>query len=346
MPDLSLLPKVLLHDHIDGGIRVETVLELADRFGHQLPASSPDALRAWFHQGQSGSLPRYLEAFEHTVGVMRDGDACRRVAYEAGVDLAADGVVYAELRFGPSLHVPFGMAREEVIEAVLDGLRTASEETGIVLYGIVTALRQMDDSETVARAAVRFAGRGIVAFDLAGPEAGYPADQHLAGCRVASEGGLGLTIHAGEGDGPDSIWRALARCRAQRIGHGVRIVEDTRVEGGEVVELGALARRVRDHRIPLEVAPTSNLHTAAFEDVASHPLGALYRAGFNVTINTDNRLMSGITATDEYTLAAQHQGFAREDLGAVTVAALEAGFGDWPTRKRLIDDVVRPAYGL
>jgi adenosine deaminase len=341
---LARLPKAQLHDHLDGGLRVETVLELADGFGHDLPAGSVDGLRRWFHQGRSGSLSRYLEAFEHTVGVMRSAEACSRVAYEAGVDLAADGVVYAEVRFAPSLHMPFGMSREEVIEAVLGGFAAASAETGITLYGIVTALRQTTDSEEVARAAVRYAGRGVVAFDLAGPEAGFPADDHIAACRIASEGGLGLTIHAGEGDGPDSMWRALARCGAQRIAHGVRIVDDTVMADGEVVELGSLARRVRDHRIHLEVAPTSNLHTGMFPEPASHPLGALYRAGFNIGINTDGRLMSGVTASDEFALAVAHHGFTLADLQAVTVAALHAGFGDWPERRRLITDVVAPAY--
>ncbi|RPI23578.1 MAG: adenosine deaminase, partial [Actinobacteria bacterium] len=310
----------------------------------ELPAAGEEELRTWFHQGRSGSLPRYLEAFAHTVGVMRDGEACRRVAFEAGVDLAADGVVYAEVRFGPGLHVPFGMRREEVIEAVLDGFAAAAAETGIALHAIVTALRHMADSEDVARAAVRFAGEGVVAFDLAGPEAGYPADDHLAALRIASEAGLGLSIHAGEGDGPESMWRAIARCRAQRIAHGVRIIDDTVLRDGDVVEVGALARRVRDHRIHLEVAPTSNLHTGTFPDATRHPLGALYRAGFNIGINTDNRLMSGVTVSDEYAFAVEHHGFTVADLGAVTEAALHAGFGDWPQRRRLIEGVVRPAY--
>lgn len=342
--DITLLPKAILHDHLDGGLRVATVLELADRFGHPLPRTDEPGLRAWFHQGRSGSLPRYLQAFEHTVGVMRDGESCERVAYEAGIDLADDGVVYAEIRFGPSLHTVYGMAREDVIEAVLAGFARATRERGIALAAIVTALRHMTDSEAVARAATRFAEDGVVAFDLAGPEAGYPADAHLPACRIASEAGLGLTIHAGEGDGPSSIWLALARCRAQRIGHGVRIIEDTVVEDGEIAATGALARRVRDHRIPLEVAPTSNLHTGTFPSADAHPLGPLYRAGFNVTINTDNRLMSGISASDEFAFAVNHHGFTTSDLGAVTEAALHAAFGDWPTRRRLIRDVVRPAY--
>lgn len=344
MIDYVAAPKALLHDHLDGGPRAATVIELADAAGHALPTTDHDELTGWFHQGESGSLERYLEAFDHTFGVMQTQEAIRRVAYEAGVDLAADGVVYAELRFGPSLHTRRGLHREDVIEAMLDGLAAASTETGIVLYGIATALRHAGDSEAVATAAARFVGEGLVAFDLAGPEAGFPADDHEPACRLAREHGLGLTIHAGESDGPHSIWRALAHCAAQRIGHGVRIADDCSIVDGEVVELGALATRVRDQRIPLEVCVTSNLHTRAFPEGVVHPLAALYRAGFNVSINTDNRLMSSTLPSHEYRLAAERFGFTPDELGAVTVAAITAGFGDYPTRRRLIDEVVRPAY--
>lgn len=339
------LPKALLHDHLDGGLRVETVIELADASGYgELPATDAAALTEWFNQGQSGSLERYLEAFEHTFGVMGSQEAIRRVAYEAGVDLAADGVVYAEVRFGPSLHIFDGLRREDAIEAVLDGFAAASRETGIVLYGIATALRHQDDSEAVANAAAGFVDQGLVAFDLAGPEAGFPADDHEPACRLALESGLGLTIHAGESDGPTSIWRALAHCGAQRIGHGVRIADDTTIVDGEITELGSLARRVRDHRVPLEVSITSNLHTNAFPPDVEHPFGALYRAGFNVSINTDNRLMSATLPSAEYRLAVEEFDLTPADLAAITADAIEAGFGDYPSRRRLIEDVVVPGY--
>ena len=343
--DYTSLPKALLHDHLDGGLRVATIIELADGAGYtQLPTMDADELAEWFHQDQSGSLERYLEAFEHTFGVMQNQDAIRRVAYEAGVDLAADGVVYAEVRFGPSLHTFQGLRREDAIEAVLDGFDAAGRETGIVLYGIATALRQKPDSEEVANAAVPFAGQGLVGFDLAGPEAGYPADDHEPACRLASEHGLGLTIHAGEADGPNSMWRALAHCGAQRIGHGTRIVDDATVSDGEMTDLGSLARRVRDHRVPLEVSITSNLHSGSLAPLIEHPFGALYRAGFNVSLNTANRLMSATPTSTEYQLAAEDYGLTTADLAAITVDAIEAGFGDWPTRRRLIDEVVLPAY--
>ena len=343
--DYRALPKAVLHDHLDGGVRVSTILELADERGYaDLPASTEEDLAAWFHQGRSGSLERYLEAFEYTVAVMSSQDAIRRVAYETGIDLAADGVVYAEVRFGPSLHMIHGLSREAVIEAALDGFDAAQRETGIVLYGITCALRHETDSEEVVRAAIPYLAQGMVAFDLAGPEVGFPADDHVAACRLARDAGLGLTIHAGEADTANSIWRAVARCGATRIGHGVRIADETDFDGTRITELGPLARRIRDHRIPLEVAPTSNLHTSAFPSTAEHPFGALYRSGFNVSINTDNRLMSGITMTHEYELASRTFDLGAGDLSAITVAAIEAGFGDWPTRKRLIDEVVVPAY--
>ncbi len=343
--DYRALPKAVLHDHLDGGVRVSTILELADEYGYaDLPATTVEDLAAWFHQGRSGSLERYLEAFEYTIAVMCSPEAVRRVAYEAGVDLAADGVVYAEVRFGPSLHMIHGLRREEVIEAVLDGYAAAQRDTGVVLYGIVCALRQETDSEEVIRAAIPYLDRGIVAFDLAGPETGFPADSHLAACRLARDAGFGLTIHAGEADTADSIWRAVARCAATRVGHGVRIADETNFDGSTITEVAPLARRIRDHRIPLEVAITSNLHTSAFPSASGHPFGALYRSGFNVSINTDNRLMSGITMTDEYRLASATFDLDASDLSAITVAAIEAGYGDWPTRKRLIDEVVVPAY--
>ncbi len=342
---LRSLPKALLHDHLDGGLRVDTVLDLADELGYRgLPCTDAAGLTAWFDQGESGSLARYLEAFAHTVAVMQTAPALERVAYEAAVDLAADGVVYAELRYAPFLHVARGLSPEAVVEAVQAGLDRAHQESGIVTGTIVVALRHLRDSEDVARLGARFAGAGVIGFDLAGPELGNPADEHVTACRYARENGLGLTIHAGEADGPHSIWRARARCGAQRLGHGVRIIEDATVEDGEIVALGGVARVVLDHRVPLELCPTSNVDTGVCPDVARHPLGMLHRAGFALTLNTDNRLMSAVSLTDEFANAVEHHAFGPCDLEDVTVRAIEAGFGDWPARRGLIEKIVRPAY--
>lgn len=344
-PAIRTLPKAVLHDHLDGGLRVPTILELADEHGYAaLPAHDVESLGAWFHQGRSGSLERYLQAFVHTVGVLQTAGALERVADEFVTDLAADGVVYAEIRFGPSLHLLAGLKREEAIEAVLSGATRAGNEHGVMVGVIASALRQDDDSEDVARAAAHFAGEGVVGFDLAGPEAGYPADDHIPAFTIARHAGLGVTVHAGESDGPHSIWRAIARASARRIGHGVRIIEDTVIRDGEIVELGSLARMVRDLRIPLEICIVSNLHTGIADSPAMHPFGALHRAGFRVTLNTDNRLMSDTSLTNEFGLALEHHGLTVADLGELTIAALESGFGDWPERRRLITEVVRPAY--
>lgn len=342
--EIRALPKAVLHDHLDGGLRVSTVIELADACGHSLPSHDVDGLAQWFHQGRSGSLERYLEAFVHTLAVMQTADAVERVAREAVEDLAGDGVVYAELRMDPGLCTRGGLTREDVIEAVLSGFDAAEATTGLRAHLIVCALRNLDDSDLAAKAATRFVGRGVVGFDLAGPEKGFPPDRHLAAIRMVREANLGLTLHAGEGDGAHSVWRALVLCGAHRIGHGVHLVDETAFDGRSLGALSPFVASVRDHRVPLEVCITSNLHTASYESADVHPFGALRAAGFNVSINTDNRLMSGVSVSGEYALAAEAFGLSSAVLGEITVDAIEAGFGPWPDRKRLIEDVVKPAY--
>jgi adenosine deaminase len=340
---LARLPKVELHNHLDGGLRVSTVVELADAIGYaDLPSSDPDTLSDWFYQGESGSLEAYLEAFTHTLAVMQSEEAIERIAYEAGLDLAADGIVYAEVRFAPVLNTAGGLAREAVVEAALAGFGRATDETGVQLGLVIDAMRDRTDSLADARVAVRYADRGVVGFDLAGPEAGFPPDVHLPACRLVKEYGLGLTIHAGEGDGLESIHRALARCGADRIGHGVRIVDDVVVENGKIAACGRLASRVRDFRIPMEVCPTSNVHTLGLTR-EKHPFGSLYAAGFNVTLNTDNRLMSRVSLTDEFANAVAYDGLGMKDLKTVTLAALDSAFVDHGTRLAL-RAAIEPAY--
>jgi len=334
------LPKVVLHDHLDGGLRPETVLDLAEAVGYEgLPAGDPTALGEWFFQGESRSLPRYLEAFRHTVAVMQTREALERVACEAVLDLAADGVVYAEIRFAPMLHRQRGLTPPQIIDAVLAGLDRGKRAGGIAAFLIVTALRQDTDSGEVAGLAAGFAERGVVAFDLAGPEAGFPASQHRAACRAARAAGLHLTLHAGEADGVASIADALG-CGAERLGHGVRLVEDVTVRDGRVVGMGAVAERVRSAGIALEVCPSSNLHTRAFPTMESHPVGLLHRAGFAVTINTDNRLMSGTSMSREFALVAAHQGFTASDLRAATLRGVDAAFCAAPTREETRERVL------
>ncbi len=337
---LTDFPKAVLHDHLDGGLRVETVLDLAEQAGYELlPASETAALGEWFHQGETGSLEAYLAAFTHTIALMQTASALERVAYEAVVDLAADGVRYAEIRFAPTLHTAGGLEPTEVLAAVAAGIRAGERETGCLTGLILDAMRPMPDSEEVAKLAVAGRHLGVVGFDLAGPEAGYPNRGYRTACQIARDGNIPVTVHAGEGDGVSQIWQALHQCGARRIGHGVRIVEDTTTAGGSITGLGPLAGYVRDMQIALEVSVSSNLHTGVYPTAASHPIGMLHRAGFAVTVNTDNRLMSGTSMTDEFRLLEAHQGFEVEDFHAVTRTALRAGFGAWPARRRLIEEI-------
>ena len=337
--ETSPMPLAVLHDHLDGGLRIATLLELADESGAELPTRDPSQLEDVMHQGRSGSLVDYLAAFDYTIAVMQTTSAIERVAYEAAIDHYNAGVAYAEVRLDPTLLTRKGLRREDVLEAVLAGLARAQDEVDIALYVIATALRNQPGSLDVARAAARFVGEGVVGFDLAGPEIGFPPHHHLPAINHAREHGLGITLHAGEADGVHSIGAALGKCGAARIGHGVRIIEDCKVVDGQIVGLGAVARKVRDHRIPLEVSVSSNVHTGVSADIARHPIGTLYRAGFNVTINTDNRLMSGVSMATEVEAIAQYHGFNEVDIANVTIAALRAGFGSWPTRNAIIDRI-------
>ncbi|MCB2224665.1 MAG: adenosine deaminase [Actinobacteria bacterium] len=325
-------PKVVLHDHLDGGLRPATILELAAASGYDgLPAGDEAGLAAWFDQSGSGSLVGYLAAFDQTVAVMQTPEALQRVAREAVEDHAAAGVVYAEIRFAPSLHTREGMSRSEVIAAVLAGLAEGEAATGLPARVIVDAMRHAADSSEVAATAAEFAGRGVVGFDLAGPEAGYPAVAHAEALRLATEAGLHLTIHAGEAAGPESIADALS-AGAERLGHGVRVVDDVTVEGGRIIARGPVAAEVHSRRIPLEICPTSNVGTRAVASLEAHPARMLLEAGFVVTLNTDNRLMSSTTMDGEFALAAGVLGFTTADLRAVTDHAVAAAFCDEQTR--------------
>jgi adenosine deaminase len=335
MPDLRSLPKVVLHDHLDGGVRPQTMIDLAPAVGYRdLPSTDPELLKQALYQGDAESLEEYLAAFRHTVGVMQTPEAMRRVAFESVEDLAAEGVVYAEIRFAPSLHLRAGMTRGEAISAVLEGFADAEEAFGVPARAIIDVMRQDSDSMDVATAAGEFVGRGVVAIDLAGPEEGNPATDYSRAIDLGRSGGLHVTIHAGEGAGVDSIAGALA-IGAERIGHGARIIEDTECVSGDVVAMGDVAAEVHDRRIPLELCPTSNLHTKMYPTAADHPFGALYRAGFVTTLNTDNRLMSGIDMTHEFGVIEQHHRFVEKDFRRVTLAAVDAAFCDEETRERV-----------
>jgi adenosine deaminase len=335
MSDLHRLPKVLLHDHLDGGARPQTLIDLAPSVGYRdLPSMDPATLARALYQGGADSLEDYLGAFRHTFGVMQTPEAMRRVAFECVEDLAADGVVYAEIRFAPSLHLRAGMTRGEAIAAVLEGLSDGEEAFGVSARAIIDAMRQDSDSMDVVAAAVEFTGHGVVALDLAGPEEGHLPGEHSWAIEAGRSAGLHVTIHAGEGAGIGSIAAAL-EVGAERIGHGARIIEDTGVDGGEIVSMGVVAEELHDRHIPLELCPTSNLHTRMYPTASDHPFGALYRAGFVTTVNTDNRLMSGIDMTHEFALLERDHGFTEADFRRITLSAVEAAFCDDDTRARV-----------
>jgi adenosine deaminase len=316
---------VLLHDHLDGGLRPATIIDLAAQVGYTgLPATSPEGLAAWFHRAARGTLTQYLETFEHAGAVMQSARALTRVAFEAAEDCFNDGVVHAEFRFAPTQHTSRGLSVDAVVEATLAGLEAARSRHGITSVLILCAVRPMTDSLEVAKAAVRHRSDGVVGFDLCAAEKGFPHDLHRPACEYARDNDVPITIHAGEDLGPASIALALD-CGASRIGHGISVVDDCLWEGDGLLEVGPVAERLLDANTPLEICVTSNLQTKR-GDPDQHPLGRLYRAGFNVTINTDNRLVSDTTLSTELDLAARTFGFSDDDMAVMGGNAADAAF--------------------
>jgi adenosine deaminase len=338
-------PKVLLHDHLDGGLRPETIVELAAEVGHELPAPDADSLGAWFTtMADSGSLVRYLETFDHTVAVMQTAAALTRVARECVEDLAADGVLYAEIRYAPEQHVSTGLTLDEVVSAVQEGFEEGMAATGITVRQLLTAMRHQARSREIAELSIAWRDRGVAGFDIAGAEAGYPPTRHLDAFEYLQRENSHFTIHAGEAFGLPSIWEAIQWCGADRLGHGVRIIDDITVSDSGEVTLGRLAAYVRDMRIPLEMCPASNVQTGAASSIAEHPIGLLTRLRFRVTVNTDNRLMSGTSMTSEFSALADAFGYTVRDLEWFTVNAMKSAFLPFDERLALIADVIKPAY--
>ncbi|MEW2223341.1 adenosine deaminase [Streptomyces sp. NPDC006990] len=347
-------PKVLLHDHLDGGLRPATIVELARETGYDaLPATDADELEVWFRESaDSGSLERYLETFTHTVGVMQTRDALFRVAAECAEDLAADGVVYAEVRYAPEQHLLGGLALEQVVEAVDEGFREGERRARaagnrIRVGALLTAMRHAARALEIAELANRYrdlSGPGVVGFDIAGAEAGHPPTRHLDAFEYLKRENNHFTIHAGEAFGLPSIWQALQWCGADRLGHGVRIIDDIQVAADGSVKLGRLAAYVRDKRIPLELCPSSNLQTGAAPSYAEHPIGLLRRLHFRATVNTDNRLMSGTSMSREFEHLVSTFDYTLDDMQWFTVNALKSAFIPFDERLAMINDVVKPGY--
>lgn len=347
---IAVVPKVALHEHLDGGVRPETVAEIALEIGHDLPAA-PDQLGAWFEEASSsGSLVRYLETFQHTTAVMQRPEDLARVAREAVHDLAADGVVYAELRWAPEQHQGAGLSIEEAVEAVQSGIdQGVADVTGsgrtMVVGQLLTAMRHAMRGLEIAKVAVEYRDRGVLGFDIAGAEDGFPPILHLEAFEYLRRENMHFTIHAGEAFGLPSIWQAVQRCGADRLGHGVRIVDDIDFSG--TPRLGRLASYIRDSRIPLEMCPSSNLQTGAvpgMTSIADHPIGPLAELNFRVTINSDNRLMSGTSIGREMNLLTDAFGYSLGDLRWFTVNAMKSAFLPFDERLVLINDVIKPGY--
>jgi len=350
-PDsLRRAPKVLLHDHLDGGVRPATVVELAERVGYRhLPSTDVPELARWFREASgSGSLERYLETFVHTVAVMQTAEGIARVAQECAEDLADDGVVYAEVRWAPEQHTDRGLSLEEVVDAALLGFRrgeAVAAERGhrIRIGALVTAMRHAARSREIAELAVEYRDRGVVGFDIAGAEAGFPPTRHLDAFEYLRRENFHFTIHAGEAFGLPSIWEAIQWCGTDRLGHGVRIVDDIQVTPNGPA-LGRLAQYVRDRRIPLEMCPSSNVQTGAAASIRDHPIGLLRRLYFRVTVNTDNRLMSDTSMSREFALLAEAFGYGWADLQWFTVNAMKSAFIPFDQRLTLINEVIKPRY--
>ncbi|WP_297081049.1 adenosine deaminase [uncultured Demequina sp.] len=347
--EIVALPKVLLHDHLDGGLRPSTLIELAAEIGHELPSTDPDELATIFStNANSGDLVRYLEAFAHTTAVMQTADNLRRVAREAVVDLAADGVIYAELRYAPEQHVAGGLDLQEVVEAVQAGIEEGIAEAaeagnGIRVGALLDAMRHLDRSEEIAALAIVNRDKCCVGFDIAGPELGFPASNHAAAFAALRAAHLPVTIHAGEADGADSVSDALFH-GARRLGHGVRIHEDIKGFDSDEPVLGLIARHALDQQIPLECCPTSNVQTAAAPSIEDHPMHALRDLGFAVTVNTDNRLVSGVSMSGEFA-ALVEAGWTAEDLLEATLAAAWGAFLPYEERGDLAE-LILEGYGI
>lgn len=349
--DIARLPKVALHEHLDGGVRPSTVAELSEEIGHELPAP-PGQLAQWFADAaSSGSLVRYLETFEHTVAVMQRPEDLRRVAVESVLDLSADGVIYAELRWAPEQHTEAGLSLVEAVEAVQEGIDEGvrlveAEGKRMVVGQLVTAMRHASRGMEIAKIAVDHRDNGVFGFDIAGAEDGFPPILHLEAFEYLRRENMRFTIHAGEAFGLPSIWQAVQRCGADRLGHGVRIVDDIDFAHQSGPKLGRLAAYIRDTRIPLELAPSSNVQTGAAPSIKEHPIAPLAELGFRVTINSDNRLMSGTSIGHEMTLLADAFGYSVGDLRWFTVNAMKSAFLPFDQRLELIADVIKPGYEL
>jgi adenosine deaminase len=344
---IKTVPKVLLHDHLDGGLRPQTIIDLAGEMNYKkLPTHDKDELAKWFHIGANkGNLVEFLKGFEHTTAVLQTKEGLERAAYEMLEDMKNDGVVYVETRFAPVYHVNKNMYLEDTVTSVLKGLERGKNDFGVGYGLILCGMRNMKNTLEIAELAVNFRRDGVVGFDLAGEEGGYPPKKHLDAFQFIQRANFNITIHAGEAFGKESIWQAIQWCGAHRIGHATRLIEDIILdENGDVVNFGDLAQYVLDKRIPLEICLLSNVHTGAVDKIENHPFGILFKEKFRVTINTDDRLMSATTLTKEFLTAVKYFNVSFDEIEKITINSMKSAFIPHKERLRYIYDIIKPGY--
>jgi adenosine deaminase len=344
---IKSVPKVLLHDHLDGGLRAQTIIDLAGELNYKkLPTYDKDELAEWFHTGANkGNLVEFLKGFEHTTSVLQTKEGLERAAFEMMEDMKNDGVVYVETRFAPVYHVNKNMYLEDTVTSVLKGLERGKNEFGVGYGLILCGMRNMKNTLEIAELAVNFRRDGVVGFDLAGEEGGYPPKKHLDAFQFIQRANFNITIHAGEAFGKESIWQAIQWCGAHRIGHATRLIEDIVTnENGEVVSFGDLAQYVLDKRIPLEICLLSNVHTGAVDKIENHPFGILFKEKFRVTINTDDRLMSANTLTKEFLTAVNYFNVSFDEIEKITINSMKSAFIPYKERLRYIYEIIKPGY--
>ena len=344
---IKKIPKVLLHDHLDGGLRPQTIIELAQELKYKkLPTTDAEELGKWFHRGANkGNLVEYLQGFEHTTAVMQTRDGLERVAYEMIEDMKNDGVCYVETRFAPVFHTAKGLYMEDVVNAVLNGLEKGKKDFDVGYGLILCGMRNMKNTLDIAELAVNFRNQGVVGFDLAGEEGGYPPKKHLEAFQFIQRSNFNITIHAGEAFGKESIWQALQWCGAHRIGHATHLIEDVTLDKkGNAIGFGDLAQYILDKRVPLEICLLSNVHTGAIDKIENHPFGTFFKEKFRVTINTDDRLMSDTSMTKEFLTAVKYFDLTLEDIEKITINSMKSAFIHYDDRLHYIYNVIKPGY--
>lgn len=341
------VPKVLLHDHLDGGVRPTTLIDLANEYKYKkLPTDDPTELAEWFHRGANkGNLVEYLQGFEHTTALMQTKESLERIAYEMMEDMHNDGVIYVETRFAPVLHLEKKLHYDDVIRAVLRGLERGKKDFGVGYGLILCAMRNMKNSLEIAELSANYKNMGVVGFDLAGEEGGYPPKKHIDAFQFIKRENFNITIHAGEAFGKESIWQAIQFCGAHRIGHATRLTEDIVFDDdGKVAGLGELAQFVLDKRIPLEICLLSNVHTGAIDKLENHPFIHLYNQRYRVFLNTDDRLMSDTTLTKEYQTAIEVFDISFDDVERLNVNAMKSAFIPYNERLEYIYNIIKPGF--